>query len=197
MGVESILNLKTTFDLATNPCRFIFEDLGDYSSLGILSSDVKGDLIVTGPTGIIHSNTSWTTPDITLATSAIFDSVFIPVGTNGKPYPGTYSIQYTARISGATLPGDYSYTNTFDYAYETPIFKDAWVNNPYNTYLGVTDVTPYVVLGSSPLKTYLNTLKFPPIYGYQDIVSTSFRIAITNPFYVDGAYTNIVSVSLS
>jgi len=188
MGVADVLNIKTTFDLATSPCRFIFEDLSDYASLGISSADVLGNLVITGPTGPIHSNISWVTPDIDLAVSPIIDTILLPTDTNGKPFPGVYSVQYTAQVSGGVLPGEYSYTNTFEYTYETPELKIAPVNNPYNAYLSFTDVTEYTIASVTPLKTYVNTLILPPLYGFQNIVSNSFRIAVTTPYYLEGLY---------
>src|ERR1700741_3723245 len=111
MAIGSKLSVKITFDLAGSPCFFSLEDITDYASEGISSSDVLGNFVITGPLGQIYSNTSWVTPDIDLTVSPVFNLNI------GVPDLGTYSFQYTVQVSGGVQPGIYTATQVINYDY--------------------------------------------------------------------------------
>lgn len=196
MAIENELSFTIKFDLASLPCFFSLTDTTDYASQSISTSDVKGNFKIEGPLGLIYENASWSTPDLNLGVSNVFDSVSIPVGTDNLPYPGLYTFTYTIQVSGIVQPGDYSLQTVVDYNYVRPTVNIQNENNPYIALLSSNDITQYLVNGSEPVIARIHTLIFPPEFEVPDIVSSNAYISVTTPFYLNGVYTASVESDL-
>lgn len=195
MAIADKLNVGIKFDLLLLPYFFALSDNTDYGSEGISTSNVKGNFEITGPVGLIHNNTSWTTPDIVVATSNQFNSVNIPLSDN-FPLIGTYTFKYTIQVSGGVQPGTYEKTFTVNFDYQRPVVSITYNNNPYTTTLTSTDTTQYLVNGVLPTKTLVYTLIYPPLYQIPDTVTNVGFIPVGSPYYLDGVYTTTVESTL-
>lgn len=115
MALPTDLNFSIKFDLGNDPSNFELKDTTDYDTLGISTSDVRGNFIaVTDPVGnIIHNNTDFTNPDIVPSNSLLYNGIDIPTDTDGDIIEGTYSFTYNIIVDVPILallqsaPGPY------------------------------------------------------------------------------------------
>lgn len=79
-----------------NTIQLTYSDNTNYSSYGIATTAVDGNLKCTGPNGVFYNNTSWSPPSIDLATANTIN-VNLP-NLGGVVYSGTYTFLYTIRV---------------------------------------------------------------------------------------------------
>ena len=179
------INLETRFQLDTTPNKlFRFNDLTDYAGVyGIALTDVVGIFKeIKDPTGAtVYSNTNFGSPDIDHDSSTVFNTVNLPTDSDGKVIRGNYTITYAVRVTGATDPGDYEKTYTFNFQYQEPDLKIEHEIDFLCSKFKSTDATDYPATTSNKVLTH--TLKPPVGSGKPDqTVST-----------VDNLYSGLVT----
>lgn len=77
-------------------------DATDYTDYGLVPSEVVGNLKLTAPSGVIHNNTSFASPDIDVDVSTTY-AQSMPLQTGGLPLEGAYAYQYVFRVTKAIV----------------------------------------------------------------------------------------------
>jgi len=125
MAIADALSIKTTFNLDSSPKNFNISDDTDYAGESIALADVVGIFRVTDPLGtVVYQNTGWdtvfTSPDIDANVSLDFNTVPLPLASDGEVIKGVYTIDYKIKVTGATQNGEYLLTKSYDYQFTEP-----------------------------------------------------------------------------
>lgn len=159
--IQQALSLLTCFELNNDPKNFQFTDTTDYASEGIALSDVVGIFKIVGPTGLTeYVNVDFGNPDIDADVSLVFDTVSLPLDTNGLVQSGEYVVTYTIRVVGGTQPGDFILTKTYDFTHTTPQAQIDVTVDCRCSELTSTDTTDYGPSVTTILRTHTVT---PPV----------------------------------
>lgn len=148
---SSNLSIQTTFNLTSSPKKFNLTDNTDYaSSPTVPLSDVEGLFKIQDPLGNIvyenlgYSTNDFTTPDIDAVVSLDFNSVDLPLTSDGDVIKGAYIILYKIKIASYSPPNDVIEKSfTYDYQYEEPCVNIDLSYNCKTSTLTMVDNTPY------------------------------------------------------
>ena len=148
---SSNLSIQTTFNLTSSPKKFNLTDNTDYaSSPTVPLSDVEGLFKIQDPLGNIvyenlgYSTNDFTTPDIDAVVSLDFNSVDLPLTSDGDVIKGAYIILYKIKIASYSPPNDVIEKSfTYDYRYEEPCVNIDLSYNCKTSTLTMVDNTPY------------------------------------------------------
>jgi len=86
-------------------------DQTDWAAAGISTSNVQIFIQITDPTGLVWHPINLSLPDILPAVSTNFQQL-LQVDVYGNPMAGTYTVLYTAVVSGGVSPGTYTLAAT-------------------------------------------------------------------------------------
>lgn len=190
------ISLKTTFNLALNPKRFIFEDLTDYVGQGILEANVNGCIKkITLPNGSsYYANSDFSNGgcDIRIAVDRENQTVITLPQSGGVVTPGTYIIDYEVYNSALAVYYNISYTFTYSYEPKTiSITQDADCLSPRFT---STDTTDYSISGAELTLVRQHSIQFPfGSAGEGSPISGPLATYQTSTFYNGTQTTEIAS----
>lgn len=180
--------LEICFELNNNPKNFKLTDTTDYASEGIALTDVIGIFKITAPDGTISyenggfASNVFTSPDIDVDVSTLFNTVSLPLDSNGDVQLGNYTIEYKIEVIGAVQPGIYDKSFTVENVHVDPIIDVNFITDCFNSKLTSTDNTDYstelVPIPTSIVRTH--TAYSPPTSGLGDTV-TSNKILVASP----------------
>lgn len=97
-------SIQNLFNITQNnapSASWELKDITDYSSFGLLFSQVLGNFVLSSPIGIIHRNSNFASPDINGGTG---DDVYtnpLQLSSNTLPVEGNYGWQYTIQVTSA------------------------------------------------------------------------------------------------
>lgn len=191
----AIISFTSLMDLSGSIKVFQFVDTSDYAGQSIPLADVNGSFKITSPSGVIvYNNTNFTDAlcDIDRVVSAYNQTnILIPLGLDGEPERGIYTIVYT------TLIGEdfFTVTNTYNVNYTSPVVDINQTVDCISPLFTSVDATNYTVNGTAPIVDRVHTINFPfgsagegsPVVGYTQILPTS-------TFYNGTQTTEIVSI---
>lgn len=195
--IQDTLLFSTKFNVVPTTAKFVLTDLTPYAVEGIALTDVKGVFKIEGPSGIIYNNTNFGAPDITANVSLIFDTVSLPLDTDGKILKGTYTITYTVRIAGGVQPGDYTSIDTSYYCYVAPSGDVEVTNSVRLAKVTSKDLTSYPIDGVMPTLTRTHTLYYPATLALSPTVSSNAEIQLSYPNVYTGTYSGKISTVAS
>ena len=92
-------SIQNQFNLSATPKDWVLTDITDYTTFGLIPANIKGNFRLTAPNGIIHSNTSFVTPDTDLGAGDDDFSISLPLDSNNDALEGNYLFQYTIQIT--------------------------------------------------------------------------------------------------
>lgn len=149
-------SIETRFQLNTSPNEIIrINDNTDYvATYGIALADVIGALKITSPIGTVFHNTVLPAFDIDLDVQTYIDTIELPTDSNGVVLKGTYTVEYTVRVSGAVDPGDYTKTFLYDYCDPLVDVQVGITVNLIDSQLTSTDNTAYPVELTNNTRTH-------------------------------------------
>lgn len=192
------INFLTTFSLDTTPKQFGFEDTSNY-----LGQDayITGCFQIVAPSGaVIYNNTDFSQGgcDIWYSNSE-FNQLLInlPIGTNGLPEIGVYTITYTAKDSD--LSQTYTHVNTYTYAYVRPTIAIEQTVDCVSPLFTSTDATNYTSnLVVPTVLTRTHTLSYPNGSAGQGSPTVSSGAVITRGAaqFFQGVQTTQISTYL-
>jgi hypothetical protein len=179
----AIISFTSLMDLSGSTKVFQFTDTSNYIGQGIALADVIGNLTITSPSGaIVHTNSNFLSPvlcDIDRVTSANNQTLIqVPVGLDGEPQAGIYTIEYKVFITGDAF---YTVTNTYNVNYTSPVVAIAQTVDCISPLFTSVDVTNYTVNGTAPVIDRVHTINFPfgsagegsPVIGVTQTLTTS------------------------
>ncbi len=179
----AIISFSTIFDLTLSPKQFVFDDTSDYAGQSILVADVNGCFKITSPSGtVIYNNTDFSNVgcDIRVAISTTNQTIIqLPLGLNGLPEPGVYTIIYTVFNSDASEY--YTVTNVYTYAYIRPEVLISQTVHCISPLFTSSDITTYAVNGIIPIIERVHTIDYPfgtpgegnPTIGTEAVITVS------------------------
>jgi hypothetical protein len=193
------ITFSTTFNLTLGPKQFIFEDTADYVGQGILLASVNGCFKITSPSGIvIYNNTDFSNGgcDIQNGSSRLnqFD-IALPLGLDGLPESGAYSIVYTVYDSVALA--FYTVTNTYTYSYVRPIVCISQTVDCVSPLFVSTDITEYIIEGITPTIVRVHTLTFPVGSGLTMVTTSGATITEGKDEFANGTQTTQITSGLT
>lgn len=193
--IQTSLNFTTAFNLVLATPKFVLTDTTNYASEGISLTDVVGVFTITGPSGVIYSNTNFASPDIDANSSLVFNSLSIPLDTNGAPIFGDYTFEYTIRVAGEVQPGDYSLTGSFTFCYTKPVGAVEVTSNLDCAIVTSTDNTSYAVRGVNPSLSRVHKLYYPANLELSAASGSTAELTIAYPNVYTGTYTGSISTT--
>ena len=177
------ISFQTFFNLDT--LQASIEDLSVYSN----PSDIQGFLSITGPSGVVYSNTG--TPDVLPGTSVYSGNINLPVDKHGFVQQGIYTFTYTVKQISTGLT--FTQTNTYNYTFLIPLPYLAITPDGYSSTFSVVDDTEYGVPASMTM-----TLTVTPPSGSGLPTQTTSGNSITySPNIWSGNWTTTISTILS
>jgi len=192
------INFLTTFSLDTTPKQFTFEDTSNY-----LGQDayITGCFQIVAPSGaVIYNNTDFSQGgcDIWYSNSEFNQHLInLPIGTNGLPEIGVYTITYTAKDSD--LSQTYTHVNTYTYAYVRPTIAIEQTVDCVSPLFTSTDATNYTSnLVVPTVLTRTHTLSYPNGSAGQGSPTVSSGAVITRGAaqFFQGVQTTQISTYL-
>lgn len=193
------LSFTTQFNLTATPKVFSFTDTSDYAGQGIALINVNGVFKITSPSGIvIYNNTDWSDIgcDIKRSTSdQNLHTIQLPLGTNGFPEVGVYTIVYT--IYDNDLETYSSVTNSYTYDYTRPVVCISQTVDCISPLFTSTDITDYTVNNVIPSITESHTLSFPVGSGLTPVNSTGLVISVGFAQFANGTQTTEIESALT
>lgn len=168
-------------DLSGSTKVFQFVDTSDYAGQSIPLADVNGSFKITSPSGVIvYNNTNFTDAlcDIDRVVSDYNQTtILIPLGLDGEPERGIYTIVYTTLID----EDFFTVTNTYNVNYTTPVVEINQTVDCISPLFTSFDATNYTVNGTAPTIDRVQTINFPfgsagegsPVVGYTQTLPTS------------------------
>jgi len=191
----AIISFTSLMDLSGSTKVFQFVDTSDYAGQSIPLADVNGSFKITAPSGVIvYNNTNFTDAlcDIDRVVSAYNQTtILIPLGLDGEPERGIYTIVYT------TLIGEefFTVTNTYNVNYTSPVVEINQTVDCISPLFTSVDVTNYTVNGTAPTIDRVHTINFPfGSAGEGDPVVGIAQTLTTSTFYNGTQTTEIVSI---
>ena len=194
------ISFSTQFNLASTPKVFNFTDTSDYVGQGIPLINVNGCFSITSPSGtLIYSNTNWVSDidcDINNSTSRQNQhTIQLPLGTNGFPEPGVYTIVYT--VYDNDLETYSSVTNSYTYEYTRPLVCISQTVDCISPLFTSTDITNYTVNNVIPTITESHVLSFPVGSGLHSIEGSSSVISVGFAQFANGTQTTEITSALT
>ena len=192
------INFLTTFSLDTTPKQFTFEDTSNY-----LGQDayITGCFQIVAPSGaVIYNNTDFSQVgcDIWYSNSEFNQHLInLPIGINGLPEIGVYTITYTAKDSN--LSQTYTHINTYTYAYVRPTIAIEQTVDCVSPLFTSTDATNYTSnLVVPTVLTRTHTLSYPNGSAGQGSPTVSSGAVITRGAaqFFQGVQTTQISTYL-
>lgn len=165
MAIATSLNFTTCFNFKVDPKKFNLSDTTNYALESILLTDVRGLYKITDPTGtVVYENAGFATddfssPDVDANISLDFDTVSLPLDSNGDVIKGNYTIDYKIDVAGAQQPGIYTKQSVYAYSFTTPCLKLDLSFDCEDATVTSVDVTDYGPLLTT--KTLTHTLTPP------------------------------------
>lgn len=152
---SSDISIQTTFNLTPSPKKFNLTDNTAYSTFNdapagtppIALTNVRGMFSIQDPLGaLVYKNTGYdaddfTAPDIDADVSLDFNTVDLPLTSDGDVIKGSYIISYKVDVSTYSSPFEKSFT--YDYQYEEPCVNIDLSYNCKTSTLTMVDNTPY------------------------------------------------------
>jgi hypothetical protein len=195
--IQNTLLFSTKFNVVPTTGKFVLTDLSPYAGEGIALTNVKGVFKIEGPSGIIYNNTNFAAPDIAANVSLIFNSVSLPLDTDGNILKGTYVITYKIRVAGGVQSGDYTFVDTSYYCYVAPVGDIQVTNSVRLAKVTSQDLTSYPINGIVPTISRTHTLWYPSSLGLSPTVSGLAEIQLSYPNVYTGTYTGKISTVAS
>lgn len=195
--IQDTLLFSTKFNVVPATAKFVLTDLTPYAGEGIALTNAKGVFKIEGPSGVIYNNTNFGAPDIAANISLIFNTVSLPLDTDGEILTGNYTITYTVRIAGGIQPGDYIKMSTVYFCYEAPAGKVEVANSVRLAKVTSKDLTSYPISGVMPTLTRTHTLWYPSPLGLSPTVSSAAEIQLSYPNVYTGTYSGKISTVAS
>ncbi len=195
--IQNTLLFTTKFNVVPATPKFVLTDLSPYGTEGITLSNVKGVFKIEGPTGIIYNNTNFVAPDITGNISLVFNTVSLPLDTNGAIINGDYKITYTVQIAGGVQPGTYSFIDSSNYCYVAPTGKIKVTNSVRLATVTSSDLTTYAISGVNPTLTRTHTLYYPSALVLSPLAGSTAQLNLAYPNVYSGTYTGKLSTIAS
>jgi hypothetical protein len=131
------LSFITYFDI--NQRKFRIQDTTNYAGQGIDINNVKGILKLTTPRGVVYNTQTYTTPDVTPATSLYSPWIPLPQNQAGFILAGAYSVQYS--VQDVTTIS--TQTNNYTYSFIVPEVIITQTPDGYNSTFESRDDTVY------------------------------------------------------
>jgi hypothetical protein len=170
---------------------------GNFKNIEI--GNVNGVFNITYPSGIvIYNNTDWSNTgcDIKRSTSDQNQHVIqLPLGANGFPEPGVYTIVYT--IYDDNLETYSSVTYSYTYEYTRPLVCISQTVDCISPLFTSTDITNYTVNGVIPAIDESHTLSFPVGSGLSPLNSTGLVITAGFAQFANGTQTTEIESALT
>lgn len=192
------LSFTTTFDLSLSPKQFIFEDTSNYAGQGIATTNVNGSFRITSPSGnVIYNNTSYTTGGCDIYINNDLENqttIQLPLGTDGLPEAGEYTILYTVYNSSAVAY--YTQTNTYTYGYVRPVVCIVQTVDCVSPLFTSADTTDYSYGGITPTIVRQHTVTFPVGSGLSPETTASATYTAGANEFANGTQTTSISTSL-
>lgn len=132
-----ILSFITYFDI--NQRKFRIQDTTNYAGQGSDINNIKGILKLTTPRGVVYNTQSYTTPDVTSATSLYSPWIPLPQNQAGFILAGAYSVQYS--VQDVTTIS--TQTNNYTYSFIVPEVIVTQTPDGYNSTFESRDDTVY------------------------------------------------------
>ena len=193
------INFSTQFNLTATPKVFLFIDTSDYVGQGIALINVNGCFNITSPSGtVIYNNTDFSDVgcDIKVSVDTQNQSMIqLPLGTNGFPEPGVYTIVYT--VYDNDLETYSSVTNSYTYAYTRPLVCISQTVDCISPLFTSTDITNYTVNNVIPTISEVHTLSFPVGSGLSPISGSSSVISVGFAQFANGTQTTEIESTLT
>lgn len=195
--IQTTLLFSTKFNVVPTVPKFVLTDLTPYGAEGITLSNVKGVFKIEGPTGIIYNNTNFGAPDITGNVSLVFNTVSLPLDTNGAIINGDYRITYTVQIAGGVQPGTYTFADSSNYCYVAPTGRIQVTNSVRLATVTSSDLTTYAITGITPTLTRTHTLYYPSALVLSPLTGSTAQLNLAYPNVYTGTYTGKLSTTAS
>jgi len=186
--IQDKIALEICFELNNSPKNFKLTDVTDYASEGIALTDAEGLFKITAPDGTIaYENAgfalnNFTAEDIDVDISTLFDTVSLPLDSEGEVQLGDYVIEYKIEVIGGVQPGVYTKSFSVENCHVDPIIDVDFITDCFNSTLTSTDNTDYstelVPTPTSIVRTH--TAYAPPTSGLSD-TTTSNKILVATP----------------
>lgn len=186
--IQDKIALEICFELNNDPKNFKLTDTTDYASEGIALTDVEGLFKITAPDGTIayenagFATNDFTSPDVDVDVSTLFDTVSLPLDSEDKVQLGDYVLEYKIEVIGGVQPGVYTKSFSVQNCHVDPIVDVDFETDCFNSKLTSTDNTDYstelVPAPTSIVRTH--TAYSPPTSGLGDTV-TSNKILVASP----------------
>lgn len=132
-----ILSFITYFDI--NQRKFRIQDTTNYAGQGSDINNIKGILKLTTPRGVVYNTQTYTTPDVTPATSLYSPWIPLPQNQAGFILAGSYSVQYS--VQDVTTIS--TQTNNYTYSFIVPEIIITQTPDGYNSTFESRDDTVY------------------------------------------------------
>lgn len=139
-------DFNISFDLSSSPQpTFVLTDITDYGSQGVNTTNVKGKIQITAPSGVVYTGTD----DVQVGTSKINSTtILVPTLSSGTPEVGLYTFKYTSTDSDNSI--SVSKSKTFQYSYVKPTATNQVTVDCLSPDLKGTDTTNYLVNAVTP-----------------------------------------------
>lgn len=153
------VSFTINLDYSADPKVFKLTDTTDFAGQSVALADANGIFKITGPAGVIHNNTSYVSPDIDADVSLEFNTVQLPLDSDGNVLQGAYEIVYSVKDDNT---GDIATTTTtFTLDYTAPTV-DVDITFDYAIpKLTSTDSTDYDVNGVTPTIVRTHLIIYP------------------------------------
>jgi len=192
------ISFTTKFDLSVSPKIFVFEDTADYVGQGIALVNVNGCFNITSPSGIvIYNNTDFSNGgcDIRNSVDRINQtSIQLPLGTDGYPEAGTYTILYTVYDNNLLVYS--TVTNTYTYDYTSPTVTISQTVDCVSPLFTSTDTTDYDFDGITPTITRNHDVNFPVGSGLAPETTASATATFGSGEFANGTQTTEITTIL-
>lgn len=203
MAVSSTIDFTVNYDLDIDSLtyrKFVIEDTTPYVAEGIALADVAGYFRIDFPDGSFYQGSA-SPPDISPATSLVFNTVDIPLSSQNYILKGDYTFLYTIIVTGATQPGTYTKSQTNELCPVFDIHKSA---PPKPTVSYTQDCRCLILTGSDDTNYGVPTTQdyvfelYGPVSVYGSTpVETSVSTDITYTFQYTGGYSFAVNSLLT
>ena len=142
---------KLTFDLPNK--QLIVIDDTNYESLSIVRSTVNGLYRITGPAGIIYTNTGWiwnsfALPDTDGTTSDFSYTLNLPLDVDGNVLRGLYRVEYKVQYSGSVVS---NISKDYTFSYQSPVMNIEVTSDNRVSVITSVDKTDYIYDEHAPL----------------------------------------------
>jgi hypothetical protein len=191
------ISFTSSMDLTGSTKVFVFTDTSDYAGQSIPLADVNGSFKITSPSGVIvYNNTNFTDAlcDIDRVVSEYNQTtILIPLGLDGEPERGIYTIVYTTLIGEDFV----TVTNTYNVNYTSPVVDINQTVDCISPLFTSVDATNYTVNGTAPTIDRVHTINFPFGSAGEGSPVVSMTQTLTTSTFYNGTQTTEIESTLT